>query len=307
MDALHIVDLRKTFGTGEKRTQAVQGVSLSIEPGVILAFLGPNGAGKTTTIKMVAGLLIPDSGSVLIDGANPENDRSVYARVGIVLEGSRNLYQQLSARENLEYFGVIKGLTMADARARTQELLEFFSLTHKAKSRISELSSGMQQKLTIAVALLNRPKLLLLDEPTNALDVEAAEDIKTLMKKLASEGLAILLTTHQLDVAQQVADRVAIIRSGKILVEETTSSLLKRFSGDFYKVTFEGELKPEQLAQLQALDVVIDGQNLRFHGDAAIVYNVMEVLKPLSVLQLSKGDSDLSSIFLKLVKEDAPC
>jgi len=284
MNALQIADLRKTFGAGDKRVQAVQGVSMTVAPGTILAFLGPNGAGKTTTIKMVAGLLIPDEGTVLIDGANPEKDRSVYARVGIVLEGSRNLYQQMSARDNLEYFGVIKGLTLADAKVRTAELLTYFGLTHKAKTRVSQLSSGMQQKLTIACSLLNRPKLLLLDEPTNALDVQAAEEIKALMKQLASEGLAILLTTHQLDVAQAVADRVAIIRDGKILVEETTSTLLSRFAGDFYKVSFAGDLGQEQSEKLQALGVAVNDKALSFHGDSDTVYRVMEVLQPLPVL-----------------------
>jgi len=307
METLQINNLRKAFGSGEKRVEAVQGVSLSIAPGTILAFLGPNGAGKTTTIKMIAGILIPDSGTVLIDGCNPDKQRAVYGRVGIVLEGSRNLYQQLSARENLEYFGVIKGLTMADAKVRAQELLEFFALTGKANSRVSELSSGMQQKLTIGVALLNRPKLLLLDEPTNALDVESAEEIKKLMRQLKVEGLSILLTTHQLDVAQQVADRVAIIRGGKILVEELTSSLVKRFSGDFYKIAFEGALQPAQVDGLTALGAVIEEQSLRFHGDADTVYAVLAALKPTPVLQLSKGDSDLSSIFLKLVKEEPAC
>jgi ABC-2 type transport system ATP-binding protein len=303
MQTLQTTNLAKTFLSGNKRVEAVKDVSLAIAPGTILAFLGPNGAGKTTTIKMIAGILLPDTGTVLISGLDPNKNRSVYSRVGLVLEGSRNLYQQLSARENLEYFGVIKGLSIADAKIRTQELLEFFALTGKAKTRVSELSSGMQQKLTIGVALLNRPKLLLLDEPTNALDVESAEDIKKLMRQLANDGLSILLTTHQLDVAQQVADRVAIIRSGQILIEEETASLVKRFSGDFYKVVLDGELAPAQLASLSALGVSIEEKCLRFHGDTSVVYAVMAALKPTPILQLSKGDSDLSSVFLKLVKE----
>ncbi len=303
MQNLQISNLCKTFTSGGKKVEAVKDVSLAIAPGSILAFLGPNGAGKTTTIKMIAGILLPDSGSVQISGSDPNTNRAVYSRVGLVLEGSRNLYQQLSARENLEYFGVVKGLTNADARVRAQELLEFFALTGKANTRVSELSSGMQQKLTIGVALLNRPKLLLLDEPTNALDVESAEDIKKLMRQLAADGLSILLTTHQLDVAQAVADRVAIIRSGQILIEEDTSSLVKRFSGDFYKLTFEGSLSPAQVERLAALGAAQGEHCLRFHGDASLVYDVMEAVKPAPILQLSKGDSDLSSIFLKLVKE----
>jgi ABC-2 type transport system ATP-binding protein len=302
MQTLQTTNLRKTFSSGDKRVEAVKDVSLAIAPGTILAFLGPNGAGKTTTIKMIAGILLPDSGTVLINGKDPNQDRSVYSRVGLVLEGSRNLYQQLSARENLEYFGVVKGLTIADAKIRTQEMLEFFALTAKANTRVRELSSGMQQKLTIAVALLNRPKLLLLDEPTNALDVESAEDIKKLMRKLADDGLSILLTTHQLDVAQQVADRVAIIRAGQILIEEETTTLLKRFSGDFYKIVFEGQLTGSQVERLTALGVVFEQECLRFNGDTNLVYAVMEALKPTAILQLIKGDSDLSSIFLKLVK-----
>jgi ABC-2 type transport system ATP-binding protein len=307
MDTLQATNLRKAFGSGAKRVEAVRAVSLSIAPGTILAFLGPNGAGKSTTIKMIAGLLTPDEGQVLINGKDPIKSRSVYARVGIVLEGSRNVYQQLSARENLEYFGVIKGLSGGEAKARAVELLSFFKLNHKTNTRVSELSSGMQQKLTIAVALMNRPQLLLLDEPTNALDVESAEDIKTLMRQMAADGLAILLTTHQLDMAQQTAHRTAIIRGGKMLIESDTESLLKRFSGDFYKLTFEGSLTEEQLGKLAQIGATVDGASLRFHGDANLVYSVLEAVKPNPITQLTKGDNDLSSVFLKLIKEDGKC
>ncbi len=305
MQTLQVSNLRKGFGANVKRVEAVRGVSLSIAPGTILAFLGPNGAGKTTTIKMIAGLLLPDSGTVLIDGLDPVKNRSVFSKVGVVLEGSRNLYLQLTAQDNLEYFGVIKGLPASQIKPRAAELLSFFNLTDKANTRVSELSSGMQQKLTIAVALMNKPTLLLLDEPTNALDVESAEDIKDLMRKLSSEGLSILLTTHQLDVAQQVAHNIAIIRSGEIILQSDIKSLLKRFEGDFYNVAFGGTLADQQLAQLAAHGVNVDGQSLRFHGAPALVYDVLQILKPNALQELKRGDNDLSSIFLRLIKEDS--
>lgn len=308
MTVLNAEGLHKSFGRGAKRVEAVRGVSLSINEGEILAFLGRNGAGKTTTIKMVAGLLIPDSGSVLINGKCPHTDRSVFPSLGKVLEGSRNLYLQMTARENLEYFGALQGLSLAEARKRADELLALFELTHKAGSRVRELSRGMQQKLSVAVSIAHRPRLLLLDEPTNGLDVESSEAIKEMLKRFAKEGLAVLLTTHQLDVAQAVSDRVAVISDGVIIAEDATSSLLKRFRGESLTVRLDAVPSQSDAARLKAVDGVLDvavredgsGADILVRDQAA-VYAVIDAVRPAPIAGIDRGNVDLTEVFLRLI------
>lgn len=296
--------LRKSFGKGEKRVQAVDGVSIYVNAGEILAFLGPNGAGKTTTIKMVAGLVVPDQGNISVNGLDPVASAGARIDIGAVLEGNRNLYFPMTCLQNLEYFGVLKGLSNGDARKRAGELLELVELTHKANTKVSELSRGMQQKLAIAVAMVQKPKLLMLDEPTIGLDVEAAEAVKVLLRDLARQGYAIVLTTHQMDVAQEVADRITIIRDGKVIVEAPTAELISQFSSKSYKLTFEGVLSEQQLRDLARAGATVDGQQIGFDGEAKLVYDVVAAVFPLRITSLAQDSADLSRIFLRLIKED---
>ncbi len=180
---------------------------------------------------MIGGLIEPDSGWVRIMDRDPHTNPQTLRFLGAVLEGNRNIYWRLTSEENLEYFGVLRGLSRRTAQHRGQELLERFGLTHKRRTQVQALSRGMQQKLAIAVALIHQPPLLLLDEPTLGLDVEATEDVKRLVREIAREGCAILLTTHQLAIAEELSDRVAIINSGEICIEESTSELIRQFSG----------------------------------------------------------------------------
>ena len=161
MKALEAYNLRKTYRQGSQRFEAVRGVSLTIAAGEVLAFLGSNGAGKTTTIKMMAGLIKPDAGWVRIAGSDPHRNPAALQRLGAVLEGNRNLYWRLTPEENLEYFGVLKGLSRRAARKSGIELLERFGLLEKRRTPVQKLSRGMQQKLAIAVALVHQPQLLL--------------------------------------------------------------------------------------------------------------------------------------------------
>ncbi|MEO1791498.1 MAG: ABC transporter ATP-binding protein, partial [Cyanobacteria bacterium J06629_19] len=151
--ALESEGLCKSYGRRKARFQAVRGVSLKIAPGEVLAFLGPNGAGKTTTIKMIAGLIRPDVGWVKIAGQDPHREPEALRGVGAVLEGNRNLYWRLTPLENLEYFGVLRGMSRREVRSRGLELLDAFSLLDKRKEPVQKLSRGMQQKIAIAVAL----------------------------------------------------------------------------------------------------------------------------------------------------------
>lgn len=302
---LEACNLNKSFLEKGQRVTAVQDVSLQMAAGEVLAFLGPNGAGKTTTIKMVAGLIRPDQGWVRIADRDPHRTPHALRYLGAVLEGNRNIYWRLTCWENLEYFGVLRGLTQRRSRQRTEELLERFQLTHKRRSTVQSLSRGMQQKLAIAVALMHQPPLLLLDEPTLGLDVEATLDVKQLVREIAQEGCAILLTTHQLAIAEELSDRVAIINKGEIVVEEPTAELIRQFSGSAYLVETETAIDADRCDQLASLDIELQSDRLIRVPDAGLLYRVLDILKPISLLQVKKDQANLTDVFLKLVRGEA--
>ncbi len=305
MSVLVAENLRKTFRSRGKTVHAVAGVGLRLDPGEVLAFLGPNGAGKTTTIKMIAGLIRPDSGTVRLDGRDPHRDPWALRRLGAVLEGNRNVYWRLTPLENIEYFGVLRGLPAATARRRGRELLERFGLTGKQNALTQQLSRGMQQKLAIAVSLVHEPALLLLDEPTLGLDVEAAETVKQMVRELAAAGQAIVLTTHQLDVAQQLSGRVAIIREGRIIAEDRTEALLARFSGEQYEIEVAAAIDDDRRSRLRQLGAEPLNGRIVYLGPPQRLWQVLEVLRPLPLIRVEKDRADLTEVFLKLVREEA--
>ncbi|MFT0726890.1 ABC transporter ATP-binding protein [Synechococcus sp. F70.1] len=307
MKVLEVYHLQKTYRQGGKQVQAVVDVSLTLAAGEILAFLGPNGAGKTTTIKIIAGLIRPDAGSVRILGRDPHTEPGALAQVGAVLEGNRNLYWRLTPLQNLEYFGVLRGLSPKTARQRGLELLETLGLGEKGEVAVQTLSRGMQQKVAIAVALLHQPALLLLDEPTLGLDVEAAQAVKSLIRQIAASGRAILLTTHQLDVAEALSDQVAVIERGTILVQAPTQELIRQFAGaaGTYRIELEQELDPSRAERLAQQGVeILSSHQLRFRGFSEALYQVLEILKPLPLLSVKREEADLTHIFLKLLKRE---
>ncbi|HEY9889538.1 MAG TPA: ABC transporter ATP-binding protein [Candidatus Obscuribacterales bacterium] len=296
-------DLTKTYGRGKQRFEAVRQVSLTLHRGEVLAFLGPNGAGKTTTIKMIAGLVRPDRGQVIVAGEDPHRSDRALRHIGAVLEGNRNLYWRLTPEENLEYFGVLRQVPRQVAHRRGLELLDRFDLLDKRHTPVQKLSRGMQQKVAIAVALIHNPQLLLLDEPTLGLDVEAGETVKALVRQIAQEGRAILLTTHQLDVAEELSDRVAIIRRGRIIAEQATEALLKEFSSATYHLEVDGTLTPAQVAAIAALGGTVADSSITYAGDPANLYPLLATLQPLPLVTVQRDRADLTQVFLKLVKD----
>ncbi len=304
MKVLEVYNLRKTYRQGGKLIEAVNGVSLTINAGEVLAFLGSNGAGKTTSIKMIAGLIRPDTGWVKIGGGDPHRNPQALRMVGAVLEGNRNLYWRLTPEENLEYFGVLRGSSRRVARQQGLKLLNRFDLLEKRHTPVQNLSRGMQQKLAIAVALVHQPKLLLLDEPTLGLDVEASQNVKALMREVAKEGCAVLLTTHQLYVAEEISNRVAIIQQGKIIATESTRELIRRFSGSTYTIEIEGELDQMRISKIEALGALVQPEQIVYAGTPEGLYQVLAVLEPLPLVQVKQDRADLTQIFLKLVREN---
>ena len=302
MTVLEAYNLQKTYRQRGRLIEAVRGLSLNIEAGEVLAFLGPNGAGKTTSIKMIAGLLRPDGGWVKIAGRDPHRNPQALRGLGAVLEGNRNLYWRLTPQENLEYFGVLRGVSRRAAHRQGLTLLDRFGLLDKRRTPVQALSRGMQQKLAIAVALVHQPRLLLLDEPTLGLDVEASQNVKALLRELAKEGCAILLTTHQLDVAEELSDRVAIVQQGKMIACEPTREIVRRFSGSTYTIEIESELDPLQVGKIEALGAVVQKEQIVYSGTPEGLYPVLQILSPLPLVQVKKEQADLTKIFLKLVQ-----
>jgi ABC-2 type transport system ATP-binding protein len=207
---------------------AVDHLNLAVRRGELLAFLGPNGAGKTTTIRMLAGLIQPTEGQALIDGLDvTDHPLEIKRRIGVVPQRS-NLYGELTARENLLFTAKLYGLPRNQRQGRVDELLAQFALTDKANTSFAALSGGMKRRLTIAAALIHRPSILFLDEPTTGLDVQSARQLRAMIADLRQQGVTIFLTTHLIQEAERLADRVAIIVKGKLIAVDTPQALCAR-------------------------------------------------------------------------------
>ncbi len=208
---------------------AVDGVSLQIRQGEIFGLLGPNGAGKSTTIRMLCTLLEPTSGTARVNGYDViKQANQVRQNLGTVLAGERSIYWKLTARENLEYFAALYHIPPDVAKKRTRELLERMELTSRADDLVEKFSTGMKQRVAISKALVANPPILLLDEPTLGLDPQAARNLRELIAQLKQEGHTILLTTHYMEEADQLSDRIGIIDQGKIIALDTPERLKER-------------------------------------------------------------------------------
>jgi ABC-2 type transport system ATP-binding protein len=196
--------------------RAVDAVDLEVRPGEVVGLVGPNGAGKTTFLKMAATLIEPTTGRVSVDGFDCTRDGlEVRRRIGVVLSEERGLYWRLTPRQNLELFAALAGMSRTDGRRRSGEVLELVGLEDD-RTRVFGYSSGMRGRLNLARALLARPQVLLLDEPTRSLDPVAAVEATTLFTTLASEGTAVLLSSHRLDEVVRICDRVAVLIEGQV-------------------------------------------------------------------------------------------
>jgi len=217
--AIEVTDLVKSYGD----LRAVDGVSFTVAPGEFFGILGPNGAGKTTTLEIVEGIREADAGSVRLLGTSPwPRDPALLSRIGVQLQASA-FFDKLTAAEQLDTFGALYGVS----RGRTAQMLDLVGLTEKANSPEKELSGGQRQRLSIACSLMHDPEIVFLDEPTAALDPQARRNLWDVLRAIQARGATVVYTTHYLDEAEALCDRVAIMDAGKILALDTPAALVR--------------------------------------------------------------------------------
>lgn len=225
---IRTIDLTKYYG----RKRAVEGLSFAVHGGEIFGFLGPNGAGKTTTMKMIVGLLRPTRGQAIVGGHNVEEEPVAAKAVSGYLPEEPQLYDKLSGREFLGFIGDLFNMPTDQIAQRSQELLRIFDLDEAAGNMIDSYSQGMRQKTAIAAALMHDPQVLVLDEPTSGLDPKSARLIKDILQQMADRGAAVFLSTHILQIAERMCDRIGILNEGELIAIGTMDELRAMGKGE---------------------------------------------------------------------------
>jgi lipooligosaccharide transport system ATP-binding protein len=292
-------NLTKTYGD----ITAVDGISFDVAAGESFGLLGPNGAGKSTTMRMIGGVSQRSAGELTIMGLDPEKQGpEVRAHLGVVPQQD-NLDEELRVRDNLLVYGRYFGLPMSYLQPKADELLDFAQLTDKRKSRVDDLSGGMKRRLTIARSLINDPKILLLDEPTTGLDPQARHILWDRLFRLKEKGVTLILTTHYMDEAEQLCDRLIVVDKGRIMAEGSPASLIREYStrevlelrfGTERNTTVAGELEGIGERRETLPDRVLIYAN---DGEAALEQVTGRGLTPITSLVRR---SSLEDVFLRL-------
>jgi ABC-2 type transport system ATP-binding protein len=286
-----------------KEVLAVDHIDLNVRAGDVYGFLGPNGAGKTTTLRMALGLIVPTEGTVELFGRDPlrEGARALEGVAGFV-EAPR-FYPYLSARKNLEMLAALDG---GDASERIVEVLQIVELTPRARHRVGGFSHGMRQRLGIAAALLRRPRLLLLDEPATGLDPAGMRDMRALIRRLADDGITVLLSSHQLPEVQDLCDRVAIVDSGRVVYEGALADL-RRQGGAGYRLRTTDDARALELLRHQpGIEGGLAGEHgLAFQADEGDVAGLSLALAQagLGILTLTPELATLEDLFFRLTEQ----
>ena len=275
---LRATGLTKTFGD----FTAVDGIDFAVQRGESFGFLGPNGAGKSSTMKMVGCVSPPSVGELRVFGQDPAtHGPQIRARLGAVPQRD-TLDEELTVEENLWIYGRYFGLSRSEVRSRATELLDFAQLTDRAKSKVEPLSGGMKRRLTIARSLISRPEILLLDEPTTGLDPQARHVLWDRLFRLKRSGVTLVLTTHYMDEAEQLCDRLVVMDHGKIVAEGSPRSLIKEYS------------------TREVLELRFDTDDHAHHGDAiAGIGERIEVLPDRLLVYAEDGDEAAAAVHLR--------
>ncbi|WP_410658292.1 ABC transporter ATP-binding protein [Amycolatopsis sp. lyj-112] len=291
--------LVKRFGDFE----AVRGIDIEVRPGEAFGFLGPNGAGKSSTMRMIASVSPRSDGDLRVLGMDPDVEGpKIRARLGVVPQQD-NLDTELTVRQNLQIYGRYFGLSRAHVRSKAEELMEFAQLTDRADAEVDSLSGGMKRRLTIARSLVNDPELLLLDEPTTGLDPQARHLLWDRLFRLKAGGTTLIITTHYMDEAEQLCDRLVVMDDGRIAAEGSPSDLISRYSTrEVVELRFpngEQEAAAKQIEGLAERIEVLPDRVLLYTmtGEATLEQAHARGLRPLSSLVRR---SSLEDVFLRL-------
>jgi ABC-2 type transport system ATP-binding protein len=322
--AVEVKDLRKYFISKKKKFlktiekkefKAVDGVSFDIYKGEIFGLLGPNGAGKTTTIKMITGLLRPTSGTVHVMGEDVDkNQMRALGKIGTVLAGDRSVYWKLTGRENLEYFAALYGCDKKEAKERTEKVLGRLGLIDKADELVEKFSTGMKQKVALGKALIPEAPVVLLDEPTLGLDPQSAINLREIIMDIKKEGRTVLLTTHYMEEADLLCDRIAIIDGGKIIALDTPENLKKSIQ-EIKMIKVELNLMKDSLIEgikkIQGVENVLSeynsekrNYNLTIHhtDGTSMIQRIIDVIaqSKLQILNINVVEPSLEDVFIHL-------
>jgi ABC-2 type transport system ATP-binding protein len=299
-------ELTKDF----KEFRAVDHITFKVDPGTIFAILGPNGAGKTTTVRMLTSILQPTSGWARVAGFDVvKNPTSVRASVGVLTE-QHGLYERMKGIEYLDFFARIYHLSPEDRARRPLQLMEHFGLGDALGKRLGEYSKGMKQKLALVRAMLHDPPVLLLDEPTSAMDPQSAKLVREAIKELQREERTITITTHNLTEAQSLADRIAVIRKGRIIAHGTFKDLLQRFVGaPLMELHLTQHLNGAVGELSGVVEVVEQGDRwLRYRTPDPVLTNPQVIRRltgaGLEIVTLSEVSRTLEDVYLQIVEED---
>ncbi len=296
---IHAAGLRKSFGDFE----AVKGIDVDVRRGEAFGFLGPNGAGKSSTMRMIAAVSPVSSGELRILGLDPAVDgQEIRGRIGVCPQED-TLDTELNVRDNLYIYGRYFGIPRAEVRARCEELLDFVQLTDKALAKVEDLSGGMKRRLTIARSLINRPDVLLLDEPTTGLDPQARHVVWDRLFRLKQQGVTLVLTTHYMDEAEQLCDRLVVMDKGLIVAEGSPLELIRAHStrevAELRFAVGQNELVAPQVEDLAERVEVLPDRILLYaeDGEAAVAAVHERGLDPIMTLVRR---SSLEDVFLRL-------
>ena len=291
--------LRKTY----KDLVAVDDISFEVAPGESFGLLGPNGAGKSTTMRMLGAVSTRTSGDLSILGLDPNDfGPEVRSRLGVVPQAD-NLDTELKVRENIIVYGRYFGIPRAEVAKRADELLEFAQLADRAKSRVDDLSGGMKRRLTIARALVNEPRILLLDEPTTGLDPQARHVLWDRLFRLKEQGTTLVLTTHYMDEAEQLCDRLVVVDKGVIMAEGSPAALIREYSSrEVLELRFGSDRNADAVALLQGIgdriETLPDRVLVFVHdGEHALEEVTRRGIEPITSLVRR---SSLEDVFLRL-------
>lgn len=300
MSILSVENLQKSFGEGAARHQVISGLSFSLRPGECYGLLGPNGAGKTTTLKLCLGLTAPDSGHIRLVGQDvPGDARQARMRIGVVPQGD-NLDPDFTVEENIIVYGRYFGMSSEALAKRIPWLLEFSSLTAKRSARIGELSGGMKRRLTLARALVNDPDLIFMDEPTTGLDPQARHLIWERLKTLLAAGKTILLTTHFMDEAERLCDRLAVIDQGQMIAEGSPRELIARHIESQVIEVYGDSAHAWAAALVRNLTDRIETSGETIFCYTNQVEPILHNLSSSTVLRYLHRPANLEDVFLKL-------